>query len=329
MPRIHDSYLDCVLYLYKSRDQAIRGERRGGTGFLVGILSEVNPNVVFIYAVTNRHVVQNGSLFIRLNTQDGATDVLESAIGHWQFSADQDIAVAPIRMANNHRFKFVPTSRFLTKQILIDERIGPGDDVFLVGRFMNHEGRQCNTPTVRFGHLSMMPLDPVGHSSNQSHSQESFLADVHAIAGYSGSPVFLCVRVIDIDGNNIRVGPKSSLDPWLLGVEWRYLNQDDPEWGPVARGVRENSGMTAIVPAWRLHDLLHIPELAAVREAEETKLREELARRGANLITSPCRCPSACALELNRPAIAPLGQSWPRAGPAAPHKFGPCLALCS
>jgi hypothetical protein len=283
VPRIHDSFLDCVLYLYKSREQAAKGERTGGTGFLVGMQSERHTDRVFLYAVTNRHVVQRGSLFIRLNTKTGLTDILETAITHWHFTDDQDIAVCPLALApSHHKFKCVPANKFLTKETVLKENIGPGDDIFLVGRFMNHEGRQCNTPTVRFGNLSMMPLEPVGHASNQTRAQESFLGDVRAIAGYSGSPVFILPRLLDTSGG-ATVFTIRSPDPWLLGVEWGYLNQDDPEWGPVGGGVKENSGMTAIVPAWCLLELLCSAALTSVRKAVEDRLDEEQAKLGTSL----------------------------------------------
>ena len=34
MPRIPDEFLNCTVYLYKTKNDAIAGDRRGGTGFI-------------------------------------------------------------------------------------------------------------------------------------------------------------------------------------------------------------------------------------------------------------------------------------------------------
>jgi hypothetical protein len=36
-------------------------------------------------------------------------------------------------------------------------RIFPGDEVFLYGRLVTHDGQQRNKPVVRFGNISMFP----------------------------------------------------------------------------------------------------------------------------------------------------------------------------
>jgi hypothetical protein len=67
MPRIRDTYLDCVIYLYASEADADAGARTGGSGFLVGIKTADLPrNVVFLYAVTNKHIIEGGNVVIRM-----------------------------------------------------------------------------------------------------------------------------------------------------------------------------------------------------------------------------------------------------------------------
>jgi hypothetical protein len=43
MPRIPDGFLDCVVYLYRSEDEAKEGSGIGGSGFLAGIISDDVP----------------------------------------------------------------------------------------------------------------------------------------------------------------------------------------------------------------------------------------------------------------------------------------------
>src|SRR5712692_5808900 len=96
VPRINDDYLDCVIYLYRSRNDAEGGMKRGGSGFLIGIQSEQHQNLWYTYAVTNRHIIVDDFPVIRLNTKDGLNDVLEAQMSNWLYGNDQDIAVCPI-----------------------------------------------------------------------------------------------------------------------------------------------------------------------------------------------------------------------------------------
>src|SRR5262249_36310081 len=106
VPRIDDRYLDCSAYLYPTPIDAQRGERAGGTGFLVAIpaatpatwlLKEDCPTADYhhTYVVSNRHVVQKHPV-VRLNSHDGRHDVLPFATDNWTFSKEHDLAVVPI-----------------------------------------------------------------------------------------------------------------------------------------------------------------------------------------------------------------------------------------
>src|SRR5216684_7169803 len=73
VPRIPDSILDSVIYLYESSEDAVEGVRTGGSGFLLGIASELTwraerdeRGMHQVYAVTNSHVIVDGFTTIRL-----------------------------------------------------------------------------------------------------------------------------------------------------------------------------------------------------------------------------------------------------------------------
>ncbi len=75
MPRISDHTLECVIYLYRSTHEAMEGINIGGSGFLVAMPSDsLRVFSYFVYAVTNKHVIQGGASFIRLNTFEGQMD---------------------------------------------------------------------------------------------------------------------------------------------------------------------------------------------------------------------------------------------------------------
>lgn len=286
MPRIEDKILDCVIYLYPSEVDARNGERAGGSGFLVGIPSKVYKQAHYVYAVTNSHVIKEGnSPVIRMNTKEGQTDVLNLKPIDWIHHPDgDDVAVCPVAFPPD-RFKFshIGQDLFLTKDIIREEGIGPGDDVYLVGRFVSHEGKQRNIPSVRFGNIAMMPWEPIRHKT-RGIMVESYLVEAHSIAGYSGSPVFIHIPPMSVRPD--KDGIDSTYRRWLLGLDWgHFINRetvkektapDEPD-REVAEGwwVYYNTGMMMVVPSWKMMDVLNLDVLKAPRDENDRKLAEE------------------------------------------------------
>jgi hypothetical protein len=287
MPRIDNEYLDCVLYLYPSEADAENGTRTGGSGFWVGM--PISSEEWAVYAVTNRHIIENGGAVIRLSTQDGRKAVFPTIKGDWVFHPDgDDLAVysPPLETLDlaNCRINFARRGGIIDREIFGVMDIHPGDDVFAVGRFINHEGRQRNLPTARFGCIGQMPWEPI--KQDTGFMQESFLVEARSIGGYSGSPVFLH-RANFFSNARLTINRPTFWGPWLLGVNWGHIN----DWAPVcdASGrpidpsnprdmrVRTNTGMMAVVPAWKLAELLDREELA--RRAHKAEKPREQARR--------------------------------------------------
>ncbi len=278
MPRIRDEYLDCSIYLYASEKDAQEGARSGGCGFLVGIRTTNLPNNVLIpYVVTNKHVVENGNAVIRMKTRDGKNSFLTTDSNSWRFHpAGDDLAVRVIRFDwMTHQYNYVPRNILLDKKIASSMKIGPGDETFAIGRFVNHEGKQQNLPTVRFGCIAQMPFEPI--IQDTGFDQESFLVEARSISGYSGAPVFVYISVFSEREGIDDWYPSSDLTqfkewgslkahgPWLLGVDWghildweplRYENGERVKLGDRKVRVRVNTGMMAVVPARKLAELL-------------------------------------------------------------------------
>lgn len=288
MPRIDDNILDCAIYFYLSEEAARNGEKVGGSGFLIGVQSKVAEQRYCLYAVTNKHVLEHGAYTIRLNTLQGAIEFANTEARHWYYHPEgDDIAVCPIGLnQEKYKFSFIPREKMsITKDIISKFRIGPGDEVFIVGRFVNHEGKQRNLPSVRFGNIAMMPWEPI--QQEDGHLQESFLVEVRSIGGYSGSPAF--VHILPFSKRPRQKGWSTQKGPWLLGVDWGHLalqrevlEKACGKWKPISQGwkVEVISGMTGVVPAWRLNELLNIPELLNLRKAADEKLAKELESAG-------------------------------------------------
>jgi len=258
------------------------GEAVGGSGFLVGLPSEVHECWFHLYCVTNSHVVREGegnSPVVRINTKDGDKQILHVDPDDWEHHPDGDEVAALSVMVTNPsalRYNFVKGEHLLTRELIEQHNIGPGDEAFMVGRFISHEGRQRNTPILRFGNLSMMPWEPITHPS-RGITQESFLVEMRSLSGFSGSPVFVYIPLLAYrPGEQYLAEAKG---PWLLGVDWGHL----PVWEEIYQEdrdtliserwvVKSNSGQTMVVPAWKLRELLDQDKLAALRREVDDEI---------------------------------------------------------
>jgi hypothetical protein len=309
VPPIPRHFLDCSFYLYPCAKSAQDGAEYGGSGFLIHVPSE-HEGFIHLYALTNKHVVDAGYRFLRLNTADGKFDVIPTDPDGWTFHPEgDDIAVMPIEVTTG-RFKWfsVGTESFISQDILDDYGMGPGDEAFLIGRLITVAGRQRNTPVVRFGNLSMMadPSEPV--TLDLGRPQEAFLVECRSLSGFSGSPVF--VRTNQIYRNAeipkallpkpappVQPGDATltvtqrvlmvhgTFGPWLLGIDCAHV----PLWRPVYEADRKtetkagyeveaNTGIAYVIPAWRILDLLNAKELRKARKQDDA----EIAKRKAN-----------------------------------------------
>lgn len=290
MPRIRDEFLDCVIYLYADEDSAQKGVRAGGSGFLVGIQSKLIKEKYHVYAVTNKHVAWTGGYsVVRLNRHDGKSDSIELEPDKWTIHPDgDDLAVVKLDPDRaTFKYRRVPEGIFISPKIIADHNIGPGDDCYMVGRFINHDGRQRNLPSVRFGNIGMMPNEPI--RLEDGFLQDSFAVEMRSIGGYSGSPVF-----VHILPGMPRYDPRPTdklqvinrLDgPWLLGIDWGHIHSTEPVLDkstglpvPTKEYVRSNSGMVGVVPAWKLRELLYLPRFKEQRMSED---QEQIETRGA------------------------------------------------
>jgi hypothetical protein len=274
VPRIPNEFLDVCIYLYPTLRDARNGVNLGASGFLVGVELENHADSFQIYAVTNKHVVKDRQRFIRLNRTDGKVEILKAKKKDWILHPDgDDLAVFPIELpAENLHWKFIGTQYFLTMDMMNAKGMGPGDDVFMVGRFMTHDGKQRNTPSVRFGNIAMMPFEKM-RDEETGQEQEAFLVECRSIPGYSGSPVFLFRGDMVFTRNKF----VSTLPdwPWFLGVDFCHLPHTEvirhADGKPFGKGlhVLSNTGMAGVIPAWRLLQLLNVKKLVKQREKED------------------------------------------------------------
>jgi hypothetical protein len=302
MPLIPDAILDCAVYLYGSAEDAKQGQPFGGSGFLLSVpmgydeplnpdSAEQNEKANFaandpagelygrshLYLVTNRHVVKYNR-FVRINTTTGSSRIINLSgaawIGH-QAKSD-DVSVCPITQPEGTRFFAIPLPLLVTKEWSGELSVGPGDDVFMIGRYSGHEGRMRNLPTVRFGHISMMPHEPIETDSGPA---EAYLVEVHSIPGYSGSPVLLNLasplglREMEPSKFPLRSGMAIGAPYWLLGINFVYFtgSAEKRQLDGSVLTLPLNTGMAGVVPAWKILEVLNYQKLRRQRARDRKR----------------------------------------------------------
>jgi hypothetical protein len=277
MPRIQDGYLQSIVYLYKSPEDAENGKKVGGTGFIIEHELK-NKNQRMYFVVTNAHVVEGISApgAIRFNTIGGGTSIAQVYKSDWQFHPlGDDIAIgalnAPPEIFLKLQHSSISTDMFLTENIMHANDIGPGNETFVAGRFIKHDGTKTNTPIVRCGNVSMMPQEPVVLANG--HEQLSFLVESRSLSGFSGSPVFVYANQPFPEIKNIKRGLL------LLGLDCGHLNIYESLKSRNGESITDiygdntvsvsNSGQMIVVPAWKIYEMITIGPIAdRIKEIE-------------------------------------------------------------
>ncbi|MDJ1505245.1 hypothetical protein [Xanthocytophaga agilis] len=212
---------------------------------------------LFKYISTAKHVIEGiksvGAEYsiIRLNLVDGTTREEPILIKSWQYHSDinVDIAISPIELTNeeDHQFYVLdksPIEQVLTQEIIKNQIIDVGDEVFIIGLFANHHGKSKNVPIVRVGHIAAFPEERI---QTQEHLMDAYLIDTLSIGGLSGSPVFANLN---------------SSSFFLMGLIYGHYNStisEDPKLGNHTlnfSGEKVNTGIAIVTPIDKLIELL-------------------------------------------------------------------------
>jgi hypothetical protein len=183
----------------------------------------------------------------------------------------------------------LPTRLFVTKGMFeIDNlrvgtqgALGVGSDVFMIGRFIDHDGGQTNRPAARFGHISVLPA-PIIQSNHVK--ADSFCIDMHSRTGHSGSPVF----VYRTPGTDIGFIQTMQTGPYfgLLGIHWGQFPElweikketiPQTEASSIIREgqyIKGQSGMACVLPAWSILEVLTMPKLKGLRRDHTKRVFE-------------------------------------------------------
>ena len=173
---------------------------------------------------------------------------------------------------------FYPKDDFATEETLLENAIGIGEDLFVVGLFKMHAGDSKNIPIVRAGNIAAMPEEPI--KTAEYGMMEAYLVESRFIGGLSGSPVFVYLGDSRIIGGTVRlgIGPRFVLLGLIHG-HWNWPTSDI-ETDALFSEEKLNVGISIVVPAQRIIEVLELPQIT---EYLAHVSKEILAERDKNL----------------------------------------------
>lgn len=262
--------------------QMANGEMRlVGTVFFLG--KEIQgTDRSFHYFVTAKHVIEGirnkglTRVFIRLNFKDGQSRWAETDISAWHFHPTNprvDAAVFRAVLPEESDHLVYPLSGIVTPEVIESEQIGHGSEVFLVGLFAHHSGKQRNIPIIRVGNIAALPEEPVETSIGLI---DAYLIEARSIGGLSGSPVFVHLGRVRVHEDQLKFTKRGVF--YLLGLmhgHWDVglsdLDQAAPE-ADIQGKQRMNMGIGIVVP---IEQILEVIDQPAILD-KETKVAAEI-----------------------------------------------------
>jgi hypothetical protein len=247
------------------------------TAFLVQSHSK-GDDQAFPHLVTAEHVISGMQtkgieVYVRINLKkdaaekmgEDATVVSLAGKSDWYFHPDSsqqsDVAVAALGLnLDLADHDYIPIFEYAWSDI--DPSFTPkgprlGEEVFIVGLFRSHYGRQRNRPIIRIGNISALPEEPV--YTKYAGYIDAYLIEARSISGLSGSPVF---AVCDVRPTfQFIPDPRFQPDPedvnWpryhFLGLMHGHFDLENLTEDSVVDDATEsrgiNSGIGLVIPA--------------------------------------------------------------------------------
>jgi|ERR1039458_2576825 hypothetical protein len=281
--RISDVVRQCVGFVGIRQGIEVK---YGGTVFFVKILDD---NLRFSYMVTAKHIAEDmdgSDCFIRINNRQGSSINLEASGEKWWYhpteSATVDSAVRPFLYPGHDLYDVITIGHtmFATPEIIQEYEIGIGDEVYIAGLFTKVTETSRNQPVLRTGNIAMMPDEKIDFPS--IGLIDAYLIEARSIGGLSGCPVFARHTVstpLAEEPNGPPIGRFKRLygggSSYLLGSmigHWQIPKYSDP----ILSGA-VNMGLSAIVPLYKILEVINHPELVEMRKLAKEHLRRKLA----------------------------------------------------
>lgn len=243
-----------------------------GSFFYVG--HDPSPGATFasrVYAVTARHVIDGlrklgvTDVQLRVNKKDDTDPLqtLSTEISKWVVHPSDDTidaAVLELGIPGDLDHLAIPYSMFVTPQVLSNNEVDLGDEVFISGLFKHHYGGSRNIPIVRVGNLAALNEEKV--STKEYGLIDAYLVEARSIGGLSGSPAFLNLghsRMID---GRLKAVNGAEAMVYLLGLVHGHFDTKvgeldiSPEGGASSEEEKINSGIAIVVPISHVRSII-------------------------------------------------------------------------
>ena len=251
----------------------------GGTGFFVCVGEEDYPELQWAYLVTAKHCVtkafdQYNNLFFRVNQKDGNVKFVplpHHSSSKWFMADEADVAIYPIEDDTTAQMRVLPSSLFLTDEIVREEGVGLGDDVFVIGLFREVHGKKRNFPIIRSGMIASMIDEPL-QDSDSGDDYHAFLIELRSISGLSGSPVFMALKKRGVEMHPVPRGFNAMthrmLVVGLIRGHWDLAEKEIlADFGPT--GIEKlNTGIAIVTPIQEVEKILMSEEFRKQRRAD-------------------------------------------------------------
>ena len=164
------------------------------------------------------------------------------------------------------------TTDFALDKNITQQAIGIGDEVFTIGLFVYHKNTKRNEPVMRIGNIAAMPKEPIRTRGEYFDEMEAYLIETRSLGGLSGSPVFVNLQGIrNIGDGAFRAGTGGYE---LLGLIHGHWGLEAPDTDPTTRNVKLHTGISIVVPAKKILEVVHHPELQANVAREIARMKQ-------------------------------------------------------
>lgn len=281
--RLPDQVLNTVCFIAKSKAK----DTYRATGFIVSAAG-AHGNA-HLYLVTAKHVatsVATEPFIIGFNTTQGTKGRFEvnydPVFPHrwWDHPTEPnavDVAVFPFAPSEYHlldvEWIHYP-NMFATPEIIASQGIGIGDEIAVIGLFTGFSGEKRHFPIARIGNLAMIPGERIPLEGFEP--MEAYLAEGRSIGGLSGSPVFVRqtvnTSIPNLKGEKIPFAATGQI--YFLGLV--HGHWDLPKtFEKIPQSEAVNMGISIIVPAQKIWEVLNHPELAEQRRLNDEAVAKE------------------------------------------------------
>jgi hypothetical protein len=288
----------CTAFIYGSAKDGAADRNFVGMGFFVSVASQKLKGSVYVYLVTNAHIVRDlNPVFARIHRFDPKVEAsprfrephglatLEIPKKRFVIDAKNDLAVVGVSLPENslvHHASIshlIPDFRERINGMRQDCFVGVGDEVLMNSRIVRRKVHYLkeNIQVARFGNVALIP----------KHEEHRFFVEMRSIPGHSGSPVWVVLPGREIESGSWNVcGTKTrskSFGMMLLGINSGHLRDYEHLVTFEASGKmrthgrwisQTNMAMSEVVPAWHIHELLNSKKLRKERQDGDERFKD-------------------------------------------------------